>query len=470
MLRLSLLALVFVFLITPSAPASGSDPGESVGFADTTFHRLTLHKTDSLPGYPQYWCVYPGDSVPFTISYDNVPNDYPVHNVLVIDVLPEQTDFVWASGGGYYVPAQRRVFWEVGTLEPGEGEEVQVILRVKDDASQYNDICNCVYIESDQTPWEHGVCSLTPVCDDVMYPLGLEKEADLPGGCFQTPGDMTYTITYFNMNYTTIHGVVVVDELPGEVEFVSASGGGIYTEVDHSVSWEIGTVAAHEGGDLHVSVRADSALLSWSTVTNICRGYCDEADERLISSYVNVCGAHGNPLVKATLHVEEHSSSRRCTSGLPALTRCRDIVTTVESGDVDVFPVFFNLEEYLCLEYGLMWPGEYSCAFTSCSDLTIGDIRYPGDGVAQAWQVCQPGPIGIGGWAWIFESGPAQICLVDHPQGYAINVRDCTPDGRLDEPEHTYCAGIAGAEGEDPCDYPVGVQPSTWGKIKSMFE
>jgi hypothetical protein len=258
----------------------------------------------------------------------------------------------------------------------------------------------------------------------------------------------------------------VVDDLPGEAGFVSASDGGIYDSDDHTVTWDIGTVAAHYGDDIQVSGRADSVLLPWSTLSNTCTASCDGAEDRQFTSFVDVCGANGNPAVKATVHVEARSSTRRCAGGLPALVACADIETTVESGAVDVFPVFVDLNEYLGLEYGLMWPGQYSCAFTSCSDLTIGTIRYPGDGVSHAWQTCQLGSVGVAGWAWIYEAAPAEICLVDHPQGYAISVRDCSPNGHLDHPEHLFCAGIAGAEGENPCGYPTKAEPTTWARSR----
>jgi hypothetical protein len=167
---------------------------------------------------------------------------------------------------------------------------------------------------------------------------------------------------------------------------------------------------------------------------------------------------------KVAVHVLPHAA-RTCTKNFPVITGCQDIVTTEPSPDADAFPVFFDLVEYQGFDYGMTWPGMYSCAFTSCSPLTIGGIVWPGDGVSHAWTVCQPGPVAITGFGWIYDYGI--ICVVPHPEPGTINIGDCQAE--LDHPICVFCAGIGGFIGDDPC-WPTGTEQSTWGSIKSMFE
>jgi hypothetical protein len=150
---------------------------------------------------------------------------------------------------------------------------------------------------------------------------------------------------------------------------------------------------------------------------------------------------------------------------------CRDIQYMTDSTDVDAFPVFFDLAEYRGLEYGLTWPGSNTCVFTSCSDLSIGGITEPGDGISQSWFHCRFGPIAAGGWAWIQADGPGEICVVVHPLTYQITVGDCQYHPRADHPEDddVYCAGVGGVEVDNPCGYPTNVEPTTWGGIKAMY-
>ena len=153
-----------------------------------------------------------------------------------------------------------------------------------------------------------------------------------------------------------------------------------------------------------------------------------------------------NPSVKAAVHVLPHAS-RNCTKMFPSVGDCESIAYTEPSPNVDVFPVFFDLVEYQRLDYGLTWPGMNSCVFTSCSDLTEGGIVWPGDGVSHAWETCQPGPIAMPGWGWIWDYG--MVCIIAHPQAGGPNIGDCQPAN--DIPILTFCAGIGGSTGEYPC-------------------
>ncbi len=172
-----------------------------------------------------------------------------------------------------------------------------------------------------------------------------------------------------------------------------------------------------------------------------------------------------NMVAKACVHVEAHGS-RTCAKNFPTITSCWDIVSTEPTPDVDAFPVFYDLVEYQGFDYGMDWPGLYSCAFTSCSDLAIGTITWPGDGISHAWYVCQPGPVVVTGWGWIYDYG--LICIVPHPTAGAVNVGDC--QGQLDIVCAACCGGTGGYIGDDPCSNFTGAERSTWGGIKYIFK
>jgi hypothetical protein len=174
--------------------------------------------------------------------------------------------------------------------------------------------------------------------------------------------------------------------------------------------------------------------------------------------------AGANPDGKTAVHVIPHGS-RTCAKGYPVVAGCGDIITTEPGLDVDAFPVFYDLNEYQGFDYGMTFPGPYSCAFTSCSDLAIGTIVWPGDGISHAWYVCQPGPIVLPGWGWIYGSG--EVHVVPHPTAGGPNIGDCA--GELDVPVCYTFAGIGGFFGDDPCR-PTATEQSTWGSIKGIFK
>lgn len=60
--------------------------------------------------------VKPGDTITFTISFDNAQNNQPVTNVVLVDELPPDAAFVSASDGGTYDAGTHKVTWNIGTL------------------------------------------------------------------------------------------------------------------------------------------------------------------------------------------------------------------------------------------------------------------------------------------------------------------------------------------------------------------
>jgi uncharacterized repeat protein (TIGR01451 family) len=172
-----------------------------------------------------------------------------------------------------------------------------------------------------------------------------------------------------------------------------------------------------------------------------------------------------NQNAKVAVHVMPHDGGRTCNEGMPEISGCADVSTTLAGcGDIDFFPVFLEVSEYQGIEYGVTWPGSYSCAFTSCSDLKIGDVIWPGDGVSHAWFDCQPGPVAIPGWAWINVNDSGHIRIVPYPRTGEITIGDCT--SQLDDIEHVYCAGVCGALGDDPSGW--GYNPLNIGKTDGL--
>jgi hypothetical protein len=181
--------------------------------------------------------------------------------------------------------------------------------------------------------------------------------------------------------------------------------------------------------------------------------------------------AGNNPGAKCAVHVQAHNAKQTCDN-LPVILDCTDIVTTYAGCNLDAFPVFFSLVAWIGFEYGMCWaPVECfsSCTFTSCSPLTIGDIKWSGDGISQTWYDCSYAWSAVPGWGWLYAYCPGHICICPHPTSGIIWVLDCEMPGGTDWPICNFCAGVCGAFGDDPCD-PTGVEPSTWGGIKSMFE
>jgi hypothetical protein len=172
---------------------------------------------------------------------------------------------------------------------------------------------------------------------------------------------------------------------------------------------------------------------------------------------------------KVALHILPHQS-RSCSENFPVIEQCPEIIHTyLGCGDIDVFPVFFDLIEVTAVEYGLTWPALWGdCVYTACSgDVITGDIVSPGDGISHRWSSCRQGSVIIPGYAWLGIQGlTGAIAPAIHPGTGLIGTTDC--DGLTDVPMGVYSAGVCGVPGDDPCCL-CGTQKTTWGEIRMMF-
>ncbi|NPE29183.1 DUF11 domain-containing protein [Methanococcoides sp. SA1] len=91
-----------------------------------------------------------------------------------------------------------------------------------------------------------GVC--VPGKEVSFNPLNMDKTDGVTK--VYPSGDLTYTISYDNaLNNNPVNSVMIVDSLPAEVTFVSASDSGVYNSTTHTVTWTIGTLAAGAASD-----------------------------------------------------------------------------------------------------------------------------------------------------------------------------------------------------------------------------
>jgi hypothetical protein len=201
----------------------------------------------------------------------------------------------------------------------------------------------------------------------------------------------------------------------------------------------------------------------------------------LVVAFAAVTAAGPNVSVKVAVHVLAHDEMRTCLKLFPVITGCADIVTTYTGcGDIDIFPVYYDLVEYGAVQYGLTWPSEWgTCAFHSCSDNIIyhfdlyGDPGAfdPGDAVGQTWIGCYSGPVLVPAWGTLSATTAGLICMIGHIDldPFEPQIRNCGFQ-EVDVPVSNVCAGACGAFGCDPCyGGPSATEERAWGSIKELF-
>ncbi|MEM3618674.1 MAG: hypothetical protein QXK47_06365 [Candidatus Bathyarchaeia archaeon] len=158
----------------------GNPAGICIPRTEVAYNPLCLSKDDGLGDGG----VNPGESITYTITYDNTKNAYDVHNVILIDNLPLETTFVSASGGGIYDPTTHTVTWNIGILAAGSGPYTETLtVTVKSDVIPGSTIINYATIDSSETP----PTTVTESTFIKLSPIVLAVYVDIKPGSWPNP-------------------------------------------------------------------------------------------------------------------------------------------------------------------------------------------------------------------------------------------------------------------------------------------
>lgn len=409
-------------------------------------------------------CLAPEGDIVYELTYGTPGQQADVHNVVLIDTLPTCLEISWATEGHWYEPYEGWIMWDLGTLAPDTQGSVEIGARATWDCNPGGVIRNTCYISSDETDTERASV-LTQVCD--IGPIGLLKKDDVGAGCIHPGDSIAYTIKYNNLEDEDFHDVVLTDNLHAAVIFISAGGSGEYDAGSHKITWPVGTLPAGSLDSVSAVVKVKEDWIHQYCIENTCRIVSAETEPETAVLRTYLCGTSLEGM--AAVHVLPRNANRSCTENFPEIDFCEDICWTEAACEVDVFPVFFGLDEARGFEYGLTWPEEWgSISFTSCSDMTIGALVHPGDGISQTWSECRTDNIIFTGYASLDAAGPGLIEVIPHPENGGPRVVTCHYGSYTTM--YTFSGGVCGAEGEEPCPGgPQSVKPVTWGAIKAMF-
>lgn len=159
----------------------------------------------------------PNDTATYHISIRNNGN-LSTTNTIVIDTLHPMMKFVSATGGGVYQPASHRVLWALGVLDSLSERIFDVKVVFLDTLKNSTQLINRASVTTDQT---------TPILDSVLTLLYLQPEMKF----WKTsnihdaaPGDtIVYSIRMRNPSGSLADSVVVTDNLPSQLEYLSSS-------------------------------------------------------------------------------------------------------------------------------------------------------------------------------------------------------------------------------------------------------
>lgn len=209
----------------------------------------------------------PGDELEYTLTYPNTGQD-PATLVELTDTLPPGTTFVSAApSSGTCTGAARDVSCTIGTIGVGQTWQARVRATVDPDAAGTTLVNAAVLDYRAATLGRDLTYVVAPatIAVDAVADLSLTKSLSVGTGVAGT--EVTSTLTVANAGPNAATGVVVTDQLPAGVTFVSATTPqGTCAASAGVVTCDLGTVADDAVVDIEVVVGIPSGSNAESIV------------------------------------------------------------------------------------------------------------------------------------------------------------------------------------------------------------
>ena len=185
--------------------------------------------------------VTPGQSYAYDLTVENVGSDV-ARKVVITDVLPTETGFVGATGGG--VESGGTVTWDIGSdhgpITPSSSVTVHVTVRANDPLADGTPLLNIASVTGET----RSGAALPPVSSTLLLPvtsspvLQIDYSVDQP--IVQAGGALLYTLRIRNVGNDIARDVVVSASLPpdGTPELIDSGG----AFVGDSAVWTIGSL------------------------------------------------------------------------------------------------------------------------------------------------------------------------------------------------------------------------------------
>ncbi|SMP32316.1 isopeptide-forming domain-containing fimbrial protein, partial [Algoriphagus winogradskyi] len=221
--------------------------------------------------------VLAGGEFSYTISVMN-SGQSDATDLTITDALATGLSFISADNSG--VNNAGTITWTVPTLAAGASIELMLTVIVDADVSNGTQISNVAIVSSPDDPDSPKESDPEVVTVENNGSLVIIKNADvesvLPGG------DIVYTIAISNTGNAQVTSVLVTDELPEGVSFISASNGG---SVENGVvTWTIPTLASGETIKVEIVVMAAGNLSPGTLISNTAKVSSPDVPESPIES------------------------------------------------------------------------------------------------------------------------------------------------------------------------------------------
>lgn len=243
--------------------------------------------------------AYVGDKIEYLLTVTNVQDpDRPgltAQNVEMSDLLPQNLEFVSATGDYDYNPTTRLIVWSVGSLAPGESKSESVRVRVNGPGNQ--EIINsgaalgAGVFEVDNL---NNTSTATTFVLAASTDLSIAKSGPDTLSAGQTA---TYSFTVANAGPDDASEVRVTDVLPEGLSFESNGSDPACSSAGQTVTCDVGNLAAGQEKEILLVVSVADDVEHLKQVVNAAgvSGADDETDPSSVNDEDSFNSTFHNP-------------------------------------------------------------------------------------------------------------------------------------------------------------------------------
>ncbi len=196
--------------------------------------------------------IEPGDVLRYTITVDNVGTENAI-NVIVTDVIDSNLTTVTPLDGGVFNAATRTITWTLPSVAAKTQRQLRFDATVVTPLDSGTTISNqgrvvaqglaAIFTDDPSTPANDDPTVVT-VSSAPVFTGSTKAVLDINGGIVEPGDQLRYTIVLRNDGNSAADNVVVSDPIDPNVDFVSATAGGVFDTATRLVSWNSTTTPA----------------------------------------------------------------------------------------------------------------------------------------------------------------------------------------------------------------------------------
>lgn len=211
--------------------------------------------------------VVVGDRLTYQICVENT-GDGDATGVVVKDTIPE--GFMYLSSDPRGEVSGSVITWNLGTLRAGESVTISMLLK----ACHIGRWTNTARARSDE-----GLEAEDSVTTVVIAPAIEIQKTGPDTACLTQNAD--YIVTVRNTGNITVNDVIVTDDIPTGMSYVSSTSGG--SAVGRTVTWNLGSMGSNETKQLGLTLKCEQGG-TWTNVATVAtrEGISDRSEQQTI--------------------------------------------------------------------------------------------------------------------------------------------------------------------------------------------